>query len=160
EQAAGHEAVTAVVPGPCQDRDHAAGRRPRHNGVGDRPAGVLHQFDTGDPTRDRKTIGFAHLGVGQKLDHRAHGSGMGSRRRPSGQLFGNLLIYYSPPRVAAAPPLPIYQYFLETKRFSSTCGLGTDPANRWSAVVEDPIAAGRQGEMKKIEAVIKPFKLD
>jgi nitrogen regulatory protein P-II 1 len=85
---------------------------------------------------------------------------VGSGQRPSGQLFGNLLIYYSPPCGTAAPPLPTYQYFLEAKRFSSTCGLGTDPANRWSAVVEDPIAAGRQGEMKKIEAVIKPFKLD
>jgi len=70
QQAAGDKPVAAVVARPGDDGDGAARRRPRGGGIGHGPAGVLHQRDTGNPARDREAIGFRHLGVGQKLDHR------------------------------------------------------------------------------------------
>src|SRR5262249_15577478 len=105
-------------------------------------SGVLlrPQRKQGDPTKAACWIGNA-----------------GRTRQPPGQELVNLLIYCPTPCHAGAPPLPIGQYFFETKGLSCARRLGTDPANRWSA---DPSAAGRRGEMKKIEAVIKPFKLD
>jgi nitrogen regulatory protein P-II 1 len=45
---------------------------------------------------------------------------------------------------------------------SGTSGIGTGPANQWSVPrrILHVLGAGRRDAMKKIEAIIKPFKLD
>src|ERR671927_409116 len=44
--------------------------------------------------------------------------------------------------------------------FSKVAGLGTEPANTWRAQPVHGVLPGDAIAMKKIEAIIKPFKLD
>ena len=35
---------------------------PRRDAIGDRPAGILHQFDAWNAARNRQAVGFGHFG--------------------------------------------------------------------------------------------------
>ena len=66
-----HEAVAAIVAGACHDHDPAPGAVTRGHRSGDRPARLFHEVDAGHAAGYRQTIGLAHLGVRQQLDHAA-----------------------------------------------------------------------------------------
>jgi nitrogen regulatory protein P-II 1 len=62
-----------------------------------------------------------------------------------------------------APPAPLGAYHnpLIARAFRQESALGMDPANQFAARSAAPHRPGQNGDaMKKIEAIIKPFKLD
>jgi hypothetical protein len=42
---------------------------PRHDDLGDRPAGIFHEVDAGDAARNCQAVSFAHFRVSEELDH-------------------------------------------------------------------------------------------
>src|SRR5439155_4389331 len=58
------------------------------------------------------------------------------------------------------PGLPDSRKVFKYQAFPPPCGLGTDPANPWRDSRMGLESGRKRDAMKKLEAIIKPFKLD
>jgi nitrogen regulatory protein PII len=165
--------VAAVVARAGDDANHRrAVRAPPGHRIGDRAPGILHQPDAGRACRDGEPVGLGHFAIGEQFDHNASDSIGGGRARQTGVL-ADVLDHAArrlPNRCARSCLVVLGcccklqlgpQKRRKYGRFRPLPALGTDPAiEQHELPVTIPGGSGGCKPMKKIEAIIKPFKLD
>ena len=70
EDAGSDKSVATIVARPGDNKDAASRWMPRRR-LGDRTAGILHQYRSRDAASDREPIGLRHLVGAEQLDHTA-----------------------------------------------------------------------------------------